>query len=172
MSESKQMQKTVNPSYWKCETTLVGDLFSEFGRHSINSKGFPPTSSSAKKLDALYNTPLQAANQAMSFMKDCIFSPTWHRPTFDVACKVSTKEHLDVFLQIYFSQPSLVNCNALGFDAGESEDIGADILAQLQKGSFDLLDTLVVKHVLSDSLELHLVTQILKEGDASLTAKS
>jgi E3 ubiquitin-protein ligase UBR4 len=154
------------------DDALFGDLFSESGRHSINSEGLAPTSSSAKKLDALYNTPLQAANQAMSFMKDCIFSPTWHRPTFDAACKMLTKEHLDVFLQIYFSQPSLVNSNALGFDAGESEDIGSDVLAQLHKGSFDLLDTLVVKHVLSDSLELHLVTQILKEGDASLTAKS
>ena len=109
------------------------DLFSESGRHSINSEGLAPTSSLAKKMDALYNTPLQTANQAMNFMKDCIFIQIMHRPTFNVACKVSTKEHLDVFLQIYFSQSSLVNSNALGLDARESGDIGADVLTQLQK---------------------------------------
>ena len=98
---------------------------------SSSLEGHAPAWSSAKNVDALYNYPLQAANQAMSFMKDCIFPPTWHRPTFYAAYKVSTKEHFGVSLQIYFSQPSLVNSNALGFDAGGSPDIGSNVLAQL-----------------------------------------
>ena len=44
MSESKQMRNTVKGGYWKCDTTLVGDLCSQlYGQHSINSEGLPPT---------------------------------------------------------------------------------------------------------------------------------
>lgn len=156
------------------DDALFGDLFSESGRHSINSEGLAPTCTSAKKLDALYNTPLEVANQLLSFLKDCIFSPEWHQPTFDVACKMLSKDHLDVFLQIYLSQSTLMNSNALGFDIVDSEDIASDLVVQLYKGSFDLLYTLVVRHALNDALELHLATQILRGGDASsaLSAKS
>ena len=156
------------------DDALFGDLFSESGRHSINSEGLAPTCTSAKKLDALYNTPLQVANQLLSFFKDCIFCPEWHQPTFDVACKMLSKDHLDVFLQIYLSQSTLLSSNALGFDIADSEDITSDLVARLYKGSFDLLHTLVVRHALNDALELHLATQILRGGDPSsaLSAKS
>lgn len=156
------------------DDALFGDLFSESGRHSINSEGLAPTCASAKKLDALYNTPLQVANQLLSFFKDCIFCPEWHQPTFDVACKMLSKDHLDVFLQIYLSQSTLLGSNAVGFDIVDSEEIASDLVAQLYKGSFDLLYTLVVRHGLNDALELHLAMQILRGGDASsaLSARS
>jgi E3 ubiquitin-protein ligase UBR4 len=156
------------------DDALFGDLFSESGRHSINSEGLAPTCASAKKLDALYNTPLQVANQLLSFFKDCIFCPEWHQPTFDVACKMLSKDHLDVFLQIYLSQSTLLSSNAVGFDIVDSEEIASDLVAQLYKGSFDLLYTLVVRHALNDALELHLAMQILRGGDASsaLSARS
>jgi len=155
------------------DDALFGDLFSESGRHSVNSEGLAPTSSSAKKLDALCNTPLQAVCQVLGFLKDCIFAPDWHQPTFDAACRMLSKEHLDVFLQIHVSQPRLVSQQSLSFDPLEGEE-GLDSLVQLHKGSFDLLHALVARHALTDSLELHLAIQLLKDSDAScfLSAKS
>ncbi|XP_024381357.1 auxin transport protein BIG isoform X3 [Physcomitrium patens] len=156
------------------DDALFGDLFSESGRHLMNSEGFASTCTSRKKLDALHSTPLQVANLLLSFLKNCLFCSEWHQPTFDVSCKMLSKENLDVFLQIYLSQSSLMNSDALGFDVVDSEDIASDLLGQLHERSFDLLNTLVIRHALNDALELHLATQILRGGDAfsALSAKS
>ncbi|KAG6555165.1 hypothetical protein Mapa_003204 [Marchantia paleacea] len=152
------------------DDALFGDLFSESGRHSVMSEGNAQTCSSAKKLDGLYNAPLQATHQVMSFLKDCIFLADWHKPTFQVACKNLSKDHLDVFLQIHFSQSSIGRKQA-SYEVVDLES-SSDLLAQLHKGSFDFLQTLVLRHVLSEALETHLASQILKEGDSgrALTA--
>ncbi|KAL2641590.1 hypothetical protein R1flu_009177 [Riccia fluitans] len=149
------------------DDALFGDLFSESGRQSVASEGNPQTCSSAKKLDGVYNAPLQATHQVMSFLKDCIFLPDWHQPTFRVACRNLSKDHLDVFLQIHFSQSSIGKRQASIYEVVEVES-HTDLLVQLHKDSFDFLQTLVVRHVLSETLETHLASQILRAGDSGL----
>ncbi|KAL3677862.1 hypothetical protein R1sor_020818 [Riccia sorocarpa] len=153
------------------DDALFGDLFSESGRHSVASEGNLQASASTKKVDGLYNAPLQATHQLISFLKDCIFLADWHQPTFNVACRNLSKDHLDVFLQIQFSQSSVGKKQASVYEVVEVES-QTDLLVQLHKDSFDFLQTLVVRHVLSETLETHLASQLLREGDScrALTA--
>lgn len=49
------------------DDAMFGDLCSELGSHSMISEGNAQTSSSAKKLDDLYNATLQVTHQEVDF---------------------------------------------------------------------------------------------------------
>lgn len=150
------------------DETLFGDLFLESGRNSVNSDGNTHGCSSTKKLDGLYNTPLQTTFQVLKFLRECIFHPDWHRPTYETARNQVSKEHVDFFLQILLSESNGVDKATVSGGAAHVEG-STNVIAQLHKGSFDLLYALVSRSTLPDVVQVHFSHQILRQGEISGT---
>ncbi|XP_024544363.1 auxin transport protein BIG [Selaginella moellendorffii] len=143
------------------DDALFGDLFSESGRHSVNSEETVQTAPAPRKADGMHNALLQASSHLLCFIRDFILSSEWHKPTFEVVRAHLSTCHLDELLEIHRSHTG----KQARVDDQELEG-SLDLLAELQKCSFDVLITLVDRGVLSEGLQTHLFHQMAKEGDS------
>ncbi|XP_058115199.1 auxin transport protein BIG [Magnolia sinica] len=141
------------------DEALFGNLFSEAGRAVGIADGHEQPSGAVNSTSTCCNMPIQVATELLSFLKVHIFSPEWHSAVYEDACKKLTKSHIDVLL-------SVLLCEACLSDERVSES-GAVLssprkLGHINEVCFELLHSILVHHVLSDSLEEHLVEQVLK----------
>ncbi|KAM1666136.1 hypothetical protein ACFX1X_045806 [Malus domestica] len=134
---------------------LFGDLFSETGRGSTD--GYDQPSVVANSSSSQSNMPMEAAMELLSFVKVCIFSPEWHPSVFEDGCAKLSRSHIDIFLSLLHSQgcpeDRTPECYSLSH---EEKKIG-----HTHELCFDLLQDLVTRHALSDSIEEDLVEKIL-----------
>ncbi|KAB2613738.1 auxin transport protein BIG-like [Pyrus ussuriensis x Pyrus communis] len=170
-SEGVKLRPKVERSYSSCAKTtcsselenvvchedeaLFGDLFSESVRGSTD--GYDQPSVVANSSSSQSNMPMEAAMELLSFVKVCIFSPEWHPSVFEDGCAKLSRGHIDIFLSLLHSQgcpeDRTPECYSLSH---EEKKIG-----HTHELCFDLLQDLVTRHALSDSIEEDLVEKIL-----------
>lgn len=140
------------------DEALFGDLFSESGRSvgSVDGNDQPPAAVSSSSSHC--NMPIEAAAELLSFLKVCIFSPEWHSSLFEDGCAKLNRDQIDILHSILLCQG---NC---------SDDRTSDScyplhedkkLGRVHETCFELLQDLLTRHALSDSLEEYLVEKIL-----------
>lgn len=140
------------------DEALFGDLFSEGSRSVGSNDAYDPIPAAGSSVSNCYNTPIQAATELLSFLKLCVFSPHWHSSLYEDACKKLTRDHIDILL-------SILNCRTC-YSEDWVADNGATLHEQKKTGHihelcFELLHNLLMCRALSESLEEHLVEQIL-----------
>lgn len=140
------------------EEAIFGDLFSEACRPVGSSDGHDQLPILAAGFSSSLHVPvIAAAIELLNFLKLCIFSPDWNYAIFSDACKKLSDHHIDNLI-------SMLLCQTYPDDrpaqiSGTSTSQGT--LGHANEVCFELLHNLLVHHVLSTSLEEHLVDQIL-----------
>ncbi|XP_050383808.1 auxin transport protein BIG [Argentina anserina] len=137
------------------DEALFGDLFSESGRGSTDGYDQPPVAVNSSSSQS--NMPMEAATEMLSFLKVCIFSPEWYPSLFEDSCTKLSESHIDIFLHLLQGQGSSeersLECYSISQEEGKT--------GQVHELCFNLLQDLVTRHALSDSLEEYLVGKIL-----------
>lgn len=140
------------------DEALFGDLFSESGRSvgSLDGNDQPPVAVNSSSSHS--NIPIEAATELLNFLKVCIFSPEWHSSLFEDGCTKLKEDHIDILLSILL---------CLGYC---SDDRTSDScyplheekkLGRVHEICFELLQDLLTRHALSDSIEEYLIEKIL-----------
>ncbi|OVA16901.1 zinc finger protein [Macleaya cordata] len=174
-SEGVKLKPKVERSYSSCtkasgmsdldnavcheDEALFGDLFSEAGRSVGSTDGVDQPPVSVTSIPSRSCMPTQAATELLSFLKFCIFFPEWNSSLYEDACQKLSENHIDFLL-------SILNCQACFIEEKNSET-GVALpskrkLGHINEVCFELLRGLLMQHAFSDSLEEHLVDQILK----------
>ncbi|KAI5072138.1 hypothetical protein GOP47_0012244 [Adiantum capillus-veneris] len=153
---------SVEGSCVPCEDeALFGNLFSESSRQ--------PSSSDSNSLSHVENrscvfhdTVLQAVINVLIFIRDCIFCLGCQTSCYQGLQKHMNAEGIDLLLQIFFHS--------------SSEKVDAhcsiDLILQLSKVTFDLINFILVNGILSFQLEQHLLCRILETGYMGCTMPS
>ncbi|CAA6661511.1 unnamed protein product [Spirodela intermedia] len=140
------------------EEAIFGDLFSEACRPVGSSDGHDQLPIIAAGFSSSLHVPvIAAAIELLNFLKLCIFSPDWNYTIFSDACKKFSDHHIDNLLSMLLCQtyPDDRPANISGASTSQGT------LGHANEVCFELLHNLLVHHVLSTSLEEHLVDQIL-----------
>lgn len=146
------------------EEALFGNLFSEASRTVGSTDSGDQASASVNSSSSTCNVPIEAADEMLSFLKECIFSREWSRSIYEDGCKKLSRNHIDILL-------SILNCQGCHFE-DKTPDNNALSHEEQKTGDvhdvcFQLLHSLLVQRALSDSLEEYLVEQILNvESDS------
>ncbi|WOK95227.1 auxin transport protein BIG [Canna indica] len=141
------------------EEAIFGNLFSEPAKPVGSSDGLDqPTTTVSGAINS--DLLLQAASELLSFLKVCIFSPEWCHTVFDDACRKVDENHINLLL-------SLLNCQFEGRNEIARVSSSHSNLVNVSGTCFELMQNLVVHHILSSSLKEHLVDQVLKVEDGS-----
>ncbi|KAL5582074.1 hypothetical protein UlMin_014516 [Ulmus minor] len=140
------------------DEALFGDLFSESARSVGSTDGFDQQPVAVNSGPIQSNMPIEAALELLSFLKVCIFSPEWHPSIFEDGCKKLSRNHIDVLLSLLLSQGNCSDDRTSDniYPSHEEKKIG-----HVHEICFDLLQDLLTRHALSDSLEEFLVERIL-----------
>lgn len=170
-SEGVKLRPKVERTYSSCAKTicssevenvvchedeaLFGDLFSESGRGSTDGYDQPPVVANSSSSQS--NLPMEAATELLSFLKLCIFSPEWYPSFFEDSCTKLSKSHIDIFLYLLQGQGCSEERNPECYSISQEERK----IGHVHELCFDLLQDLVTRHALSDSLEEYLVGKIL-----------
>ncbi|XP_077214481.1 auxin transport protein (BIG) [Tasmannia lanceolata] len=144
------------------DEALFGDLFLEAGRPVGLTDGNDQQAVAVNAISNCCNTPIQAAAELLSFLKDCIFSPEWHRVVFEDACNKLSENHINLLLSVLLCQSCLPDEKISESGAALSSQ---PKLGHINEVCFELLRSLLMNRALSSSLEEHLVNQVLKIED-------
>lgn len=134
------------------DEALFGNLFSETGRPAALTDGHDQSSLA---VSSCCNMPTQAAIELLNFLKLSIFSHEWHSAVYEDACTKLEANHIDLLL-------SILLCQACLSDEKASESGSARKPGNINEVCFELLQNLLLQRALGNSLEEHLVDQILK----------
>ncbi|XXG55217.1 hypothetical protein AAC387_Pa03g2931 [Persea americana] len=144
------------------DEALFGDLFSEAGRPVGVADGHDQPVA-VNCMSSFCNMPMQAATELLSFLKSFIFSREWHSVIYEDACTKLNADHVDLLL-------SILLCQGCSSDERASESGAVHRkLGHVNEVCFELLQNLLVQRALCDSLEEHLVDQILKVENGIFT---
>ncbi|CAI9758716.1 unnamed protein product [Fraxinus pennsylvanica] len=140
------------------DEALFGDLFSEGGRSVGSADGLEQSNAAASSSSSFNNIPVQSATELLNFLKSCVFSPEWHSPVYEDACKKIDENHVDTLL-------SVLNCQGC-YSEDKTCDNGLTPPEQRKFGHvhelcFELLHNLLSHQALSESLEESIVEKIL-----------
>lgn len=140
------------------DEALFGDLFSEGGRSVGSADGLEQSNAATSSSSSANNIPVQAATELLNFLKNCVFSPEWHPPLYEDACKILDENHVDILL-------SVLNCQGC-YSEDKTCDNGLTPPEQRKFGHvhelcFELLHNLLSHRALSESLEESIVEKIL-----------
>lgn len=140
------------------DEALFGNLFSEGGRSVGSTDGYDQPPVAVNSSSSHTNMPIEAAAELLSFLKECIFLPEWHTSVFEDGCKKLSRNHIDILF-------SLLLCQGCSFD-DKTSDSCYPLYEDRKAGNvheicFDLLQDLLTRHALSDSLEEYFVEKIL-----------
>ncbi|XP_042440937.1 auxin transport protein BIG-like [Zingiber officinale] len=138
------------------EEAIFGNLFSEPAKPPVSADVDQPSTAVAGSINS--DLPFQAASELLSFLKLCIFSPEWCHSVFENACRKVDKNHIDQLLSLLHYCPDGRN------GISRVSDSSSSVLC-ISGICFDLLQNLLVHHVLSSSLKDYLVDQVLKVED-------
>ncbi|RZC70316.1 hypothetical protein C5167_033447 [Papaver somniferum] len=173
-SEGVKLKPKVERSYSSCtkasgmsdldnqvcheDEALFGDLFSEAGRSVGSTDGIDQPPIPVTCIPSRSCMPIQAATELLTFLKCCIYSPEWSPSVYEDACQKLNVNHIDFLL-------SVLNCQACSIEEKSSET-GSALPSKRKPGHinevcFELLHSLLMQRAFSDSLEEHLVDQIL-----------
>lgn len=144
------------------DEALFGDLFSEAGR-SVGVADGHGQAATVNCMSSYCNMPMQAATELLSFLKAFFFAPEWHSVIYEDACTKLNAGHVDLILSILLCQACSSDERATEIGAGHRK------LGHINEVCFELLQNLIVKRALCDSLEEHLVDQILKVENGIFT---
>lgn len=137
------------------EDALFGDLFSEGSR---STDGIEQSNGAPSSISCTSNMSFHAASELISFLKTCVFSPQWHLPMYEDACKKLDGNHIDILL-------SVLNCQGCFL-----EDQTYDNVLSLQKERkvghvhqlcYELFQKLVLLRAIPIHLEELVVDKIL-----------
>ncbi|XP_047314774.1 auxin transport protein BIG [Impatiens glandulifera] len=133
------------------EEALFGDLFSESGR-SVGSTDVCDQPAITSSPIPNSNLPIQAGIELLSFLKHCVFSPDWLSSLYSSGCTKLKGSNIDILLSILTCQGC---CSEESITSYEKKKIGVHQLC------FELLHHLIIRRVLSGSLEEFLVEKVL-----------
>ncbi|KAM6549341.1 hypothetical protein CsatB_021017 [Cannabis sativa] len=140
------------------DEALFGDLFSESGRSvgSVDCNEQPPAAANSSSSHC--NMPMEAAIELLSFLKVGIFSLEWHPSLSEDGCMKMRENHVDILLSLVLSQGycSDDRISDSCYPLHEEKKIG-----RVQEICFEVLQDLLTRHALSDSLEEYLVEKVL-----------
>lgn len=141
------------------DEALFGDLFSEGGRSLGSTDGYDQPPVAVNSSSSHSNLAIEAAADFLSFLKECIFSPEWDSSVFENGCKKLSRNHVDILF-------SLLLCQGCCFD-DKTSDSCYPLYEEKKAGHvheicFELLQDLLTRHALSDSLEEYFVEKVLK----------
>lgn len=141
------------------EEALFGNLFSESSRQPSSNEAYAQSSVLENRQCVFRDTTLQAVVDVLTFLRDCIFCSGCQTGIFQSAQRHMNGEGIDLILEIFFRS------------SNEKVDVQAssDIVAQLSKGTFDLLNSIVGNGALSLKLEEHFLLRILEKGYTGCT---
>ncbi|MCO5564796.1 hypothetical protein L7F22_018464 [Adiantum nelumboides] len=145
-----------------CEDeALFGNLFSESSRQPSSSDS-NSQSVVENRSCIFHDTVLQAVIDVLVFLRDCIFC---------LGCQIRNSqglqihmnaEGIDLLLEVFFHSSS------------EKVDVqySTDMILQLSKVTFDLINSILVNNSLSFQLEQHLLCRLLEKGYLGCTMPS
>ncbi|PON82110.1 E3 ubiquitin ligase, UBR [Trema orientale] len=136
------------------DEALFGDLFSESGRSVGSIDGNEQLPVAVNSNSSHCNMPIEAAIELLSFLKASIFSPEWHPSLFEDGCKKLSRNHVDILLSILLCQDERTSDSC--YPSHDEKKTG-----RVQEICFELLQDLLTRHALPDSLEAYLVEKIL-----------